>query len=82
VLIATREGAGDFVSPELVRALGRLGSAVTSPEQLAGRAYALAGVAGAAPGSAAETIAPDDAYLEISGDFRALAAAFDRLSIK
>jgi formyltetrahydrofolate synthetase len=55
---------------------------VTSPEQLAGRAYALAGVAGAAPGFAAETIAPDDAYLEISGDFRALAAALDWLAIQ
>jgi hypothetical protein len=82
VLIATREGAGDFISSELVSALQRLGSAVTSPEQLAGRAYALAGVAGATPGSAAETIDDADAYLAISGDFRTLAAAFDWLAIK
>jgi hypothetical protein len=82
VLIATREGAGDFVSPGLVGALQRLGSAISSPEQLAGRAYALAGVAGATPGSAAETIDDADAYLAISGDFRTLAAAFDWLAIK
>ena len=82
VVIATREGAGDFISPELVTALQRLGSSVTAPEQIAGRAHALAGVAGAAPGSAAETIAPKDAYLEISGDFRTLAAAFDFCEIK
>ena len=82
VALATREGAGDFVSPELVTALQRLGSGAASPEQIAGRAHALVGVAGAAPGSAAETIAPDDAYLELSGDFRTLAAAFDFLEIK
>ncbi len=82
VLLVTREGAGEFVSPELVAALARLGSAVTAPEQLAGQAHALAGIAGAVPGSAAETLDANDAYLAISGDFRTLAAAFDWLAIK
>ncbi len=81
-LIATRGSAGDFVSPALVQALQRLGSSASSPDQLAGRAQALVGVAGTPPGSAAEIIAPTDAYLEVSGDFRTLAAAFDWLSIK
>jgi hypothetical protein len=83
VLLATREGAGEHVTPELVAALRSLGSAVTSPEQLAGQAHALAGLTHApASPSAAETIAPDDAYLAITGDFRALAAALDKVSIK
>ena len=82
VILATREGAGEFVSPDLVRALQRLGSAVTSPEALAGRAHALVGVVGAEPGAAAEKIDATDVYLEVSGDFRTLAAAFDFLEIK
>ncbi|RME80188.1 MAG: hypothetical protein D6775_16800, partial [Caldilineae bacterium] len=82
VVIATREGAGDFVSAELVRALRRLGSAVQQPDELRGRAHALIGVVGAAPGTAAEQIAAQDAFLRVSGDFRTLAAAFDWLSIE
>ncbi|HIQ12613.1 MAG TPA: hypothetical protein EYH29_07075 [Caldilineales bacterium] len=82
VILATREGAGEFVSPELATALGRLGSAVRSPADLAGRAHALVGVVGAGPGSAAETIDARDAYLEVSGDFRTLAAAFDWMEIQ
>ncbi|NOX61351.1 MAG: hypothetical protein GXP42_05320 [Chloroflexi bacterium] len=82
VLLATREGAGDFVSDELVAALQRLGSAISSPAQLKGQAHAFAGVAAAAPGTAAETLDPADAYLAISGDFRTLAAAFDWLTIE
>ncbi len=82
VLLATREGAGAFVSPELVAALQRLGSAVTTPDTLINQAHALVGVTGAQPGAAAENIAPQDAYLEVAGDFRPLAAAFDWLEIK
>ncbi len=82
VILATREGAGEFVTPELIAALQRLGSSVASPDQLAGKAHALVGVVGAGPGAAAEKIAPADAYLEVSGDFRTLAAAFDFLEIK
>lgn len=82
VLLATREGAGAFVSPELISALRRLGSAVTTPDNLINQAHALVGVTGTQPGAAAETIAAQDAYLEVSGDFRTLAAAFDWLEIK
>ncbi|HHB90098.1 MAG TPA: hypothetical protein ENK60_02185 [Anaerolineae bacterium] len=82
VILATREGAGDFVTPDLVAALQRLGSAITSPDQVAGKAHALVGIVAAGPGTAAETLATPDAYLEISGDFRPLAAAFDFFEIK
>ncbi|MCP4165715.1 MAG: hypothetical protein GY759_07455 [Chloroflexi bacterium] len=82
VLIATREGAGDFVSPSLIDALAQVGSGVTDPARLRGQAFALAGIAGAAPGTASEIIDPADAFLRISGDFRTLAAALDWLAIE
>ena len=82
VLLATREGAGDFVSPDLVTALQRLGSGITNPDQLLGQAHALAGVVGAGQGSAAETIDPADAFLRVAGDYRTLAAALDWLRIE
>ena len=47
------------------------------PDRLAGQAHALVGVRGAAPGAAAETIAPEDAFVRVAGDFRTLAAAVD-----
>ncbi|NUQ37272.1 MAG: hypothetical protein HUU23_05640 [Caldilineales bacterium] len=81
VLIATRENAGPFISPDLMAALNRLGSGLTDPAQLSGQTYALAGVVGAAPGSASETLDPADAFLRIAGDYRSLAAAFDWLKI-
>jgi len=82
VLLATREGAGDFVSPDLVTALQRLGSGITNPDHLIGQAHALAGVVGAGQGSAAETIDPADAFLRVAGDYRTLAAALDWLKIE
>lgn len=82
VILATREGAGAFVSDELIAALRRLGSGVTAPDDLTGRAHALVGVVGAAPGTAAEVIDPADAFLRIAGDFRTLSAAFDWLRIE
>ena len=82
VILATRQGAGDFISPDLVSALRRLGSAVATPGDIAGQAHALTGIVGAAPGAAAEVIAPEDAFLRINGDFRTLAAAFDWLRIE
>jgi hypothetical protein len=54
-----------------------LGSRVSSPAELAGQAHALVGIQGAASGSAAEVIAPNDAFLRIWGDFRDLSAAVD-----
>ncbi|NOZ51442.1 MAG: hypothetical protein GXP37_15560, partial [Chloroflexi bacterium] len=81
VILATQAGAGDIISPELITALQRLGSGLTSPDELAGQAHALVGiVAAAAPapdtlsgpgqGTAAEVVLPDNAFLRISGDFR------------
>ncbi len=82
VLIATREGVGDFAPPSLIDALAQVGSGVTDPAQLQGQAFALAGIAGTAPGAASEIIDPADAFLRISGDFRTLAAALDWLTIE
>jgi hypothetical protein len=82
VILATREGAGDFVSPELVSALRRLGSGVSDPATLQNRAHAFAGLVGAAPGTASEIVQPDDAFLRIAGDFRTLAAALDWLRVE
>ncbi len=81
VILATREGAGGFLTAEAIAAFRRLGSSASAPADLAGRAHALVGVAGAAPGTAAEVIDPADAFLRIDGDFRTLAAAFDWLNI-
>ena len=52
------------------------------PSRTSGQAHALAGIVSAAPGTAAETIDPADAFLRIDGDFRTLAAAFDWLKIE
>ncbi len=82
VILATRDGAGALVTPELVRALRRLGSGVNDPSALLSQAHALVGVVGAAPGTAAEVVQPADAFLRIAGDFRSLAAAIDWLRVE
>ena len=82
VILATREGAGDFVSPELVSALRRLGSGLSDPATLQNQAHAFVGLVGAAPGTASEVVQPDDAFLRITGDFRTLAAALDWLRVE
>lgn len=81
VILATREGAGEAITPDLIAALRRLGSGVADPAALAGQAHALVGVVKAPPGTAAEVVDPADAFLRIDGDFRTLAAAFDWLRI-
>ena len=73
---------GELVTPELIAALQRLGSAVANPADLRGQAHALVGIVGADPGAAAEALDPTDAFLRIAGDFRPLAAAFDWLRIE
>ncbi|MCO6450659.1 MAG: hypothetical protein J5I90_07695 [Caldilineales bacterium] len=82
VILSTSEGAGEFVSPELVAAMRRLGSDINDPAEVVDQAHVLIGVAGAAPGTAAEQIDVRDAYLLVEGDFRTLAAAFDWLHIE
>ena len=82
MLIATRENAGPFISPDLIAALNRLGSGLSDPAQLSGQAYALAGIVGSPAGSASEIVDPADAFLRVSGDYRTLAAALDWLKIE
>ncbi len=77
VAAATREDGSRYLTPAAVEALRRLGSQVGSAAELAGRSHALIGVRGAAPGTAAEAIQPDDAFVRVAGDFRTLAAAVD-----
>ncbi len=77
VALATKEDATAHLTPAAVAALRGLGSRINSVADLAGQAHALVGVQGAAPGAAAETIAPGDAFLRVAGDFRSLAAAVD-----
>ena len=77
VAVATKEDASAHLTPGAITALRALGSRVASPNDLSGQAHALIGVQGAAPGAAAETIAPADAFVRVAGDFRTLAAALD-----
>jgi hypothetical protein len=77
VTLATRGDNGVALSQAAVDALRGVGSRVASPADLAGQAHALVGIAGAAPGTAAEQIAPGDAFLRVAGDFRRLSAAVD-----
>lgn len=81
VILSTREGAGDYVSGDLVLALQRLGSAIQTSDQLKGRAHALVGIVDAGQGTAAEVVEANDAFLRVTGDFRTLAAAFDWLEV-
>ncbi len=76
VVLATKGTATSNLTPAAVAAMRGVGSNVTGAEQLAGQAHALVGVQGTAPGSAAETVAPD-AFLRVAGDYRTLAAAVD-----
>ncbi len=82
VAVATKGDAGAHMTLDAVAALRSLGSGVEGPESLAGMAHALVGIKGAAPGSAAEQLAPGDASLRVAGDFRTLAAALDWIELK
>jgi hypothetical protein len=77
VAVATRGDAAAYLTPAAVDALRGLGSGAQTVADLAGKSHALIGVQGAAPGTAAEAIAPDDAFARVAGDFRTLAAAVD-----
>ena len=76
VVLATKGDATANLTSDAVAAIVRLGSKVTGVTDLKSQAHALVGIQGAAPGTAAEVIAPD-AYLVVAGDFRTLAAAVD-----
>jgi hypothetical protein len=77
VVLATKGDATAHLNQETTDAMRSLGSRVSSPADLAGQAHALVGVQGAGAATAAETIAPGDAFLRVWGDFRELAAAVD-----
>jgi hypothetical protein len=77
VVMASKQDAGKHLNQAAVTAMRHLGSGVERPEDVSGQAHALVGVQGAPSGTAAEVIAPKDAYLRVWGDFRNLAAAVD-----
>jgi len=82
VLVVTRGDAGAFLTEGAIGALTSLGADVTI-EGLRGNYLALAGVKGAAAGSAAQSIEPGEAFLRISlnRDRRTLAAAVGLVEI-
>jgi hypothetical protein len=77
IVVATKQDATAHINDAVIAALRGMGSRVRSSADLAGQAQALVGVKGSPPGSAAEVIAPADAFLRVAGDFRTLAAAVD-----
>jgi hypothetical protein len=82
VLVVSYGDATAFLGEEAIAALQGLGADV-SLDRLRGAYFALAGVQGAAPGSAAVVIDPAEAFLRISlnPDRRSLAAAVDWIRI-
>jgi hypothetical protein len=82
VLVVSYGNATAFLDEAAMAALQGLGADV-SLDQLRGNYFALAGVQGAAPGSAAVVVDPVEAFLRISlnRDRRSLAAAVDWIRI-
>jgi hypothetical protein len=81
VVLSTKGDASAYLNQAATDAMRHLGSRISSPAELAGQSHALVGVQGAAPGTAAEVAAPNDAFLRIWGDFRDLSAAVDWLEV-
>jgi hypothetical protein len=75
-IVAATGGAGSSAPVEALR-----GWILQDTRRCGGMAHAVVGVMGAAPGTAAEQIAPADAYVRVAGDFRTLAAALDWIEI-
>ena len=82
VLVVSYGDAWRELSAEAVEQLRTLGADVTV-DGLRDQYWAIAGVKGAAPGTAAQTVDPQDAFLRISlnRDRRPLAAAVDWVSV-
>ncbi len=74
--------AWQHLSPEAAAALATVGADV-SLDELRERYFAIAGVKGAAPGTAAQVVDPAEAFLRVSlnRDRRPLAAAVDWVEI-
>jgi len=83
VLVASSGDATAYLTDEAIASLQAMGAGVTS-EQLSGNHFALVGVHGAGPGTAALAIDPNEAFLRISlnRDRRPLAAAVDWVEVK
>ena len=83
VLIASSGDAGAFLTQDALDALRALGADVALAE-LKGSYFTIAGMVGAAPGSALVVIDPTEAFLRVSlnRDRRPLAAAVDWLEIR
>jgi hypothetical protein len=82
VLVVAYGDATAYLTEDAVNALRHLGAEVTL-EQIQSQYFAIAGVQGALPGSAALVLHPEEAFLRISlePDRRTLAAAVDWLHI-
>ncbi len=83
VLVASSGDATAYLTEEAIAGLQALGAGITH-EQLAGSHFAVVGVQGAAPGTAAISIDPNEAFLRISlnRDRRPLAAAVDWVEVQ
>ncbi len=82
VLVASYGDATAYLSEDALAALNSLGAALTM-EEVRGQFFAIAGVKAAAPGTAAQVIDANDAFVRISlnRDRRPLAAAVDWVQI-
>jgi hypothetical protein len=82
VLVVTYGDATAYLSEDALAALNSLG-ATLNVEDVRGNYFAIAGVKGAAPGTAAQVVDANDAFLRISlnRDRRPLAAAVDWVQI-
>ncbi len=82
VLVASYGDATAHLTPAAVDGLRRLGAEVTV-DSLQGHYFAIVGVQGAAPGSGAQVVDPERAFLSISliRDRRPLAAAVDWVEV-
>jgi len=82
VLIATYGDASAYLGAESLAALSTIGATLTA-DAVRGAYVAVAGVKGAAPGSAAQVVDANDAFLRVTlnRDRRPLAAAVDWLSV-
>jgi hypothetical protein len=82
VLAVTSGDATAFLSEAALQAMRRIGADLPQ-SQVQGQYFAVAGVAGAAPGTAAQVIDDEDAFLRVSlnRDRRTLAAAVARVTV-
>ena len=82
VLVVTYGDASAYLGEDALAALGTIGAALTA-DDVRGAYFAVAGVKGASPGSAAQVVDANDAFLRVSlnRDRRPLAAAVDWVSV-